>query len=106
MNQKEQAQQIAQSITKEAADNGLLIETGWLAFKRVCYPDGMVPDQEEQLRNAFFAGSQHLYGSVLAMMDPGSEETENDLKKMQLLDAELEGFLIEFRRKHNLQDED
>ena len=44
------------------------------------------------MRYAFMAGSQHLFASIMSILDPGDEPTEKDLKRMDLIAAELEVF--------------
>ena len=89
-------------ITRRIADDGLLIEAGWVGLKLVSVPENASDTQITEMRNAFFAGAQHLWGSIMTMLDPESEATEGDLKKMDLINQELERFLAEFKAKHNL----
>jgi hypothetical protein len=45
---------------------------------------------------AFLAGSQHLFSSIVVILDPGDEQpTEADLRKMDLIDKELRAFARE-----------
>ena len=106
MNRREQIRTVADSVAKDMADRGRLIEAGWLSFKHVAYPDGMAPSQEQQLRQAFFSGAQHLYGTMMSIMDEDREPTEQDMKRMTLVDAELESFVFEFMHNHNITDSD
>jgi hypothetical protein len=41
---------------------------------------------------AFMAGAQHLFSSIMTILDPEAEPTERDLKRMDLIDQELEAF--------------
>ena len=36
----------------------ITLQSCWDDFKKVVYPDGMFPDQERQVKNAFFAGAE------------------------------------------------
>jgi hypothetical protein len=89
-------------ITKRLADEGKLIEAGWVGFKLVAIPPDASEVQIAEMRVAFFAGAQNLFGSIMTMLDPGSEPTESDLKKIDLIHQELEQFLVEFKARHNL----
>jgi len=102
MNKREKVRAVADEVAKQAADQGKLIEAGWIGLKLTAYPNGMVPAQEKQLRDAFFGGAQHLYGSIMGIMDDGAEPTENDMKKMELIDAELQGYLHELTQRGKL----
>jgi hypothetical protein len=44
------------------------------------------------MRLAFMAGAQHLFASIMAFLDPGTEETDADLRRMGLIADELEAF--------------
>jgi hypothetical protein len=52
--------------------------------------------QLEECKLAFFAGAQHLFGSLMTVVDPGEEPTEADLRKMDLIDRELRRFVEQF----------
>lgn len=105
-NRREKIRTAADAIAKDMADQGRLIEGGWLSMSHMAYPDGMVPMQEQQLRQAFFCGAQHLYGTMMSIMDEDKEPTDQDMKRMALIDAELESFLHEFMHRHNITDPD
>jgi hypothetical protein len=80
---------LAERLTKQLADNGKLLEAGWQSYRLLCLklPPHVASDG---LREAFMAGAEHTFASIINMLDPGSEETEADLKRMDLLHAELE----------------
>ena len=96
----------AHAIAKGASDKGLLIEAGWLAMAASSYPNGMTADQRDQLRTAFFAGAQHLFGAIMGILDPGEEATEADLRRMDLINHELQAFLQEYKQRHGITDPD
>lgn len=76
-------------ITRAATDDGRLIELGWLAFKATVIPPNASKAQIEDLQIAFFAGSQHLWASVLSFLEDGKEATVADLRRMTLVHVEL-----------------
>lgn len=88
------------AVTKAATDEGKIIEAGWIGFRLMAYPDGAPTEQLEQLRQTFFAGAQHLYTSILRVLDPGDEPTDADLSRMGLIDAELKAFIEDFQLRH------
>jgi hypothetical protein len=51
------------------------------------------------MRWVFFAGAQHLFGSIMGIMDPGEEPTDADLRRMDQIDVELKTFIAEFKKK-------
>lgn len=85
-------------LARELVDRGKLIEAGWVGFRLAVFPpDGDAPAiQLEEMRKAFFAGSQHLFSSIMTILEPGAEPTDADLKRMDSIDAELKEFITDF----------
>lgn len=79
-------------LSRKLADDGKLIEAGWVGLRLA----GISPDapaiQLDEMRMAFMAGAQHLFFSMMTMLDPGIEETPADLRRMELIDKELRTF--------------
>lgn len=88
------------ALAKAAADKGLLIEAGWLGMVGHTYPNGTTPEQFDQLRAAFFAGAQHLFASIMGILDPGQEPTDADLSRMTLIQHELDAFIQDYKKQH------
>lgn len=99
---KDTFQLLCEELAKRATDNGLLIEAGWLGLKAVACPRNAPPRQVEDMRTAFFAGAQHLFSSIMTIMDADRDPTENDMRRMSQINAELERFYAEFAAKHGL----
>lgn len=78
--------------TKRWSDEGRLIEAGWQAMLILSMPKDAGEVQVREMRKAFFLGAQHLYACLLNIMDADREPTEADMKRMQLVHAELEVF--------------
>jgi len=91
--------EIARKLTAE----GKLIEAGFVGLRLACIPSDAPQIQLEEMRNAFFAGAQHLFASLMSIMDPGKEPTDADLKRMDLIDTELKTFLADFQRRHGVE---
>ncbi len=86
--------------SREWADKGKLIEAGWATLRLMSIPADAPPLQIEEMRNAFFAGAQHLFASIMTVLDPGSEETDGDMRKMDLISKELDDFIAVYSLKH------
>lgn len=86
-------------LAKELTDQGRLIEAGWIGL-RLMIPRDAPARQFEDMRNAFFAGAQHLFGSIMGILGPGEEASEKDMRRLTLIDNELKEFLKEFKKKH------
>jgi hypothetical protein len=92
-------QKLADRIAKDLADEGKLLEAGWQIYRLLCLK---APPHEacDDLREAFMAGAEHLFASIIQMLDPEAEPTENDLNRMNLLLAELEPVQKALRLKY------
>ena len=87
-------------IVKHFVDQGLLIEAGWQTLKMLSLPPNAPQIQIDEMRNAFFAGAQHLFASIIEMLDPEAEVTETDMRRMDAIEKELQNFYKEFVVKH------
>jgi hypothetical protein len=70
-----------------------------MSLKIMSVADDAPPIQIEEMRNSFFAGAQHLFASIMHGLDPDKEPTEADMRRMDLIDAELKRFITEFELK-------
>ena len=84
----------------ELADSGKLIEAGWVGMRLACDLVDAPADQLREMRMAFFAGAQHLFGSIMTILEPGDEPTDKDLARMDLIDKELKTFISDFAAKY------
>jgi len=89
-----------QALTRKLADQGRLIEAGWVALRAMAVPKDAPQVQLDEMRQAFFAGAQHLFGSIMTIMEEGAEPTEKDLERVEQINEELSGFIEEFEAKH------
>lgn len=86
-------------LTRTLADEGKLIEAGWVALRLQAIPLDAPAVQLTEMRMAYMCGAQHLFSSIITMLDPGSEETPGDLQRMDLINAELEAFGEELKAR-------
>jgi hypothetical protein len=89
-------------LERKLADQGKLIEAGWIGYQLAAINAEASELQLSETRMAFFAGAQHLFTSILIIMDDDREPTDKDLDRMQLIHQELEDFIGDFSRKHGL----
>jgi len=80
-------------LARKLADDGKLVESGFQAMCASTLQPGATPEQLRDLRMAYMCGAQHLFASIVAMMDADSEPTANDMRRMSLIDAELRAFV-------------
>lgn len=93
---------VVDELTRMLTDQGRLIEAGWVSLRIMSVPDDAPPIQIDEMRNAFFAGVQHLFHSIMTILDPGEEPTEADLTRLDKIDNELRGFIEEFKLRHSI----
>ncbi len=85
-------------FSRDATDKGLIIELGYLSMLVVAFEEQLKNESNfsvEDLRFAYFNGAQHLFASIMQMMDDGPMETDNDLSRMNKIDEELRAFTKE-----------
>lgn len=90
------------ALTRSLTDAGLLIEAGFAGLRAVAIDRDAPPDQLHEMRLAFFAGAQHLFGSIMSILDPGTDPTVADMSRMGQIHTELERFVVEFTKRHQL----
>lgn len=86
---------VVTEVSKQLLDEGKLIDAGFVALRHIAIPKDASLVQVAEMRMAFFAGAQHLFGTIMTILDPGSEPTEADLRRMDLIDRELQQYLVE-----------
>lgn len=77
------------AIANDLINNGQLIEAGFETFRIATIPANAPAAQHHDMRMAFMAGAQHLYGSIMNALDPGSEPTDADMRRLHMIDSEL-----------------
>ncbi len=81
-------EQMARNLT----DKGKLIEAGWIGLRIAAIPADAPQAQLDEMRNAFMAGANHLFFSIMQILDPGEDETPGDLRRMAMIEGELNSF--------------
>lgn len=79
-------------LTRQLADEGRLIEAGWISLRLAAIPLDAPAVQLEEMHKAYMGGAQHLWASIMTMLDPGAEPTAADMHKMDLIAAELDAY--------------
>lgn len=90
MNRAKLINEIGSEITKDLIDKGKLVEAGFAAFRHFVIPKDAPPIQVAEMRFAFMAGAEHVFSSIITMLDPGDDATEADLSRMDLIHREIE----------------
>ena len=100
MNKARLIEAAALGVTKELTDKGKLIEAGFAAFAHFVIPKDAPPIQLKEMQLAFMAGADHLFSSIMGILDPGEEPTNKDLERMELIHNELQAFIQDFQLRH------
>jgi hypothetical protein len=94
--------ELADSLAKRLTHEGKLIEAGWIGYNHLALSKDAPQIQRDECRMAFFAGAQHLFGSMLGILEEDRDPTPADLERMSQINAELEAFLVTFKAKHGI----
>ena len=94
MNRAKLIELAALELTKDLTDKGKLIEAGFAAFAHFVIPKDAPAIQVSEMRLAFMAGADHLFSSIISIMDAGEEPTDADLQRMDLINAELAAWRV------------
>jgi hypothetical protein len=87
--------QYLEQLSKRLADDGKLIEAGWVSLRLNGIALNAPAIQLDEMRMAFMAGAQHLFASIMTILEPGAMETEADLRRVDLIHQELESYRAE-----------
>lgn len=94
------AKELFSIMAKELLNQCKIVEGGFSGYKTHIFPSGLPPFQEEELRNAFFAGAQHLYGTMMAVFSEAGDPSDEDMRNMDAIHTELKEFIKSFKVKH------
>lgn len=87
------------AITRKLVDQGKLMEAGFTALRYTTIPADAPPVQIAEMRYAFMAGAQHLFASIMGILEEGREPTSNDLRRVSSISDELDAFVIEAKAR-------
>lgn len=68
------------------------IKHGWERYEKLAVPAGASDLQRKETRQAFYAGAAVLFQTLMTALDPGAEETPEDMTRMLDLQAEVDEF--------------
>jgi len=92
--------ELMEAIIRELIDEGRIIEAGFASYKIAVMNPNAGTDQIIETRRAFFAGAQHLFASIMSVLEPGSEPTDNDMHRITQIHEELNRFIVELKSKY------
>lgn len=92
---REFLEDVGQAVGRELADRGRLVEAGFVIFADAVISPTAPEVQREEMRLAFMAGAEHVFSSLVNIMEGEGEgesemPTEADLRRMDLINKELD----------------
>lgn len=84
-------------LSRRLADEGKLIEAGWVALRIHFISEKASANQLDSMRLAYMSGAQHLFSSIMTILEDGIMETDADMRRMELIHNELEAFAKELK---------
>lgn len=95
--------EVLTKLSQRLTDEGKLIEAGWVGYQLAVISPDAPQVQLDETRMAFWAGAQHLFASIMSLLEPGEDPTEADLRRMSLINEELGLYLAEYEKRHGLR---
>lgn len=85
-------------ILREFAAKGKVVEGGWRGLSVMWHLNTASVVQQQEMRKAFYAGAQHVFGSIMGLLDPGQgEPTDREMKVLDDIHKELDAFAAEMK---------
>ncbi len=75
------------------------IQIGWESYRKLVVPDDAPDVQITETRQAFYAGASILFEGLMHGLDAGNEPTDDDLQRMDDIQAEINAFGQQLDRK-------
>lgn len=94
---EKQINDFADTIAKSLVAKGMLIEAGASIYIANIVPADASEVQKQETRSAFFAGAQHVFHTIMRIMDEDREPTPADLQAVTNIDSELTKFAKELQ---------
>jgi hypothetical protein len=82
-----------EAVCKKLTDEGKIIEAGWVSMRQMVLDPDAPQIQLDEMRMAFFGGAHHTFISIMTILEPGTEATENDIQRMGSISDELDKFI-------------
>lgn len=85
--------QLHDELIKRLVDQGKLVEAAFPGLRlgdTPLVPASATADEIENAKLIFMAGAQHVWASLMNILDPGDEPTPQDMARMEKISGELE----------------
>jgi len=95
----EQEREIAEAM-KEVADKGMLVAAGFAAFRIIALNNSIDRDKIADMHTAYMAGAEHLFTTLMSILDEGEEPTKKDTDRIELIYQELQAWRAKMVEQH------
>ena len=89
-------------VARAMVDQGNLLLGGFEILRRMVMSPDAPQIQVEEMRMAFMAGAQHLWGALFQLLNPdqsSEEPTPEELNRLEMIQKELEQWEDTIRRR-------
>ena len=83
------------ALVQVSIQRGKIIEVGFAVLRLSVIAPDAPQAQVDDMRMAFMAGAQHLWGSIMTVLEPGNEPSDADMRRMGLISDELDAYAKE-----------
>jgi len=87
-------------LARRLTDQGQMVKAGFVSLRIEAIPREADQTHLDEMEMAFMAGAQHLFHSIMSILDDDAEPTPDDLRRMDLIDRELKAWIDRFKLKH------
>ncbi len=81
---------------RNLTDQGKLIEAGWVGLRNRGGPARCSRDPARRNAQRVLCRCAASFSSIMSILDPGSEPTDKDLERMDLISKELRAFINDY----------
>lgn len=93
--------ELASNLVKGLFETGKPVEAGWQIY-RLFFLKLPFHEPSYDLQEAFFVGAEYTFNSMISALDPGEEPTEDDMRRMELLKAEIDQISSTLQLKYEI----
>jgi hypothetical protein len=97
MTREQDVKELVRALSAQAVKEKKLIQFGFTAFRKMCIPADASAAQLADMRMAYMAGAQHLFGSIFQLMTSDPDPTEADMDVMSAIGEEMDAFTQEIK---------
>ena len=94
-----------EEATRILVDEGRVLEAGWLALRIAVLPVPTSLEQEQCMRESFYAGAHHLFAVLMTVLERGVDSQDKDVERIASIRREIKMHMAELMLKIEIHDE-